>query len=303
MKILFLKGLPGSGKSYFAKNWVERDPTNRVRINKDDLRSLLHQGKYSKSNEKQILDIEESIILDSLKRNRDIILDNTHLATNNVGLNINELRIKKFLLEHKYPTDECCKYEKNYVQFIVQDFTHVTPEECIKQDLQRSKSVGQDVIWRMYWDHLAIIESPRTSMSKKDAIIVDIDGTLGNMANRSPYDLSKVVDDKVRSHIRTLVNVYAQAGYEIIIVSGREDSCKQDTEKWLYTHDVTFDELHMRKATDNRKDYIIKNEIYKSFIEPNYNIHLVVDDRPQVIREWRRLGLNVINANPCDREF
>jgi hypothetical protein len=140
-------------------------------------------------------------------------------------------------------------------------------------------------------------------MSKKDAIIVDIDGTLGNMANRSPYDLSKVIDDRVRSHIRTLVNVYAQAGYEIIIVSGREDSCKQDTEKWLYTHDVTFDELHMRKATDNRKDYIIKNEIYKSFIEPNYNIHLVVDDRPQVIREWRRLGLNVINANPCDREF
>ena len=42
--ILVLQGIPASGKSYFARQWVEEYPEERVRFNNDDIRNML--GKY-----------------------------------------------------------------------------------------------------------------------------------------------------------------------------------------------------------------------------------------------------------------
>jgi len=54
----------------------------------------------------------------------------------------------------------------------------------------------------------------------------------------------------------------------------------------------------MRASDDNRKDAIIKKEIYHKYIEPNYNINAVFDDRNQVVDIWRlELGL------PCYQVF
>ncbi len=43
-------------------------------------------------------------------------------------------------------------------------------------------------------------------MSLPKAIIVDIDGTLAERVNRSPYDWSKVGEDRVKKPIRDIVN-------------------------------------------------------------------------------------------------
>ena len=286
-EIYWLRGLPASGKSTFAKEWVNQNPTNRTRINKDDLRSLLHNNKFSKGNEKQILKIQEDIILSTLKEGKSIVIDNTHLVEKHLE------NLKQLLFKNGF----------NNIPVIIKDFTNVSPEECIQRDLIRPNSVGSNVIWRMYWDHIANIQELSYSASKKDAIIVDIDGTLAEMFNRGPFNWSKVGQDKVRKHIRNLVNIYARAGYEIILVSGRDFCCYTETVDWLIENEILFNALYMRSINDNRKDFIVKKEIYHNAIEPNYNIFLVVDDRPQVIRQWRLLGLPVINANPCDKEF
>lgn len=286
-EVFWTKGLPASGKSTWAKEWLSKDPTNRVRVNKDDLRTLLHNNKYSKGNEKQILKVQEDVILNSLKEGKSIVVDNTHLVEKHLD------NLKQLLFKEGF----------NNIPIIIKDFTDITPEECIKRDLVRASSVGSNVIWRMYWDHIAGVKELSYSASKKDAIIVDIDGTLAEMFNRGPFNWDKVGQDKIRKHIRNLVNIYARAGYEIILVSGRDFSCYTETVDWLIEHEVLFNNLYMRPLYDRRKDFIVKKEIYDNAIEPNYNIFLVVDDRPQVIREWRLLGLPVINANPCDREF
>lgn len=285
--IRFYKGLPGSGKSTDACEWVSKDPTNRVRVNKDSIRELLHGGKYSKGNESQVLDTQNFIIIDSLKKGKSLAFDNTHLLEKHLE------NLKQLLFKNGF----------NNIPIIIKDFTNVSPEECIQRDLIRPNSVGSNVIWRMYWDHIADIQEPSYNASKKDAIIVDIDGTLAEMFNRGPFNWSKVGQDKVRKHIRNLVNIYAKAGYEIILVSGRDFCCFTETADWLIENEILFNQLYMRSLNDNRKDFIVKKEIYDNVIEPNYNIFLVVDDRPQVIRQWRLLGLPVINANPCDREF
>jgi predicted kinase len=63
MKLLMLKGLPASGKSTYAKKLAQ---DGYVRVNKDDLRAMLHAGKWSKINEKQVLATRDQIVRDSL---------------------------------------------------------------------------------------------------------------------------------------------------------------------------------------------------------------------------------------------
>jgi predicted kinase len=64
-KLIYTKGLPASGKSTWAKAQQAKDP-NTVRVNKDDLRAMLHNSKWSSKNEKQVLRIRDEVIMDSL---------------------------------------------------------------------------------------------------------------------------------------------------------------------------------------------------------------------------------------------
>ena len=300
-KVIMTIGLPGSGKSTWAKEWVAKDPTNRVRINKDDLRSMLHGGKYSKGNEKQILAVEEAVLKDSLERGKSVVIDNTHLGARDKHMR----RINAVIDKAGFCTALSQKDNKNikWLSFEVQEF-HTSPEICIQRDLKRANSVGQDVIWRMYWDHVAVIEeAPKEDNGLPYCIIVDVDGTLAEMNGRSPYDWSKVSTDKVRPHIVNLIEQYDIYDQEIIVFTGRDGSCLQATKDWLFNNEINYSKIFIRPEGDCRPDYIVKRELYEQNIKGKYNVMLVVDDRPQVIREWRRLGLPVINANPCDREF
>lgn len=291
-KVILTKGLPASGKSTWARGWVAKKPTARVRVNKDDLREALHGGKFSKGNERDILDAEEAVIIRAVSMGRDVVVDNTHLATNKDGSNKNWCRIKEVLNSRGFA---------GQAEMVWEEFD-LDPEECIKRDLQRERSVGQDVIWRMYWDHVAAIEEPDYS-SDYAAIMVDVDGTLAEMNGRGPFDWSRVGSDLPRRHVVNMVKNYHELGYHVIILTGRDGSCENETRQWLADHGVPYDDFYIRPAGDNRKDYIIKREIYEKHIKGKYEIELVIDDRPQVIREWRRLGLPVINVNPIDREF
>ena len=43
-KIILTRGIQGSGKSTWAKQWAEEDPEHRIRFNWDDMRNMF--GKY-----------------------------------------------------------------------------------------------------------------------------------------------------------------------------------------------------------------------------------------------------------------
>jgi hypothetical protein len=103
-----------------------------------------------------------------------------------------------------------------------------------------------------------------------------------------------------------------QNGLSFLFVSGREDSCMEDTIKWLKYHinisislhsSINNDNLYMRKTADYRDYTIIKKEIYEKHIKDKYNVLFVLDDRSKVIRMWRSLGLFVFNCAQHDEEF
>lgn len=129
------------------------------------------------------------------------------------------------------------------------------------------------------------------------AIICDIDGTLADMGKRKPYDFDKVDQDQVKHATAEAVRVFHNAGYRIILFSGREDSSKIKTLSWLKQNDIPFHELYMRKSRDMRKDAVIKKELYEAHVLNRYDVLLVLDDRDQVVKMWRDLGLTCFQVD------
>lgn len=136
-----------------------------------------------------------------------------------------------------------------------------------------------------------------------EAIICDLDGTLALLNDRNPYDASTCINDDVNPPIQYLLDLAASDGKCILLVSGRQDKWREQTEAWLSRHEILYDELWMRKTDDFRKDTIIKREIWETEIKGKYNVPCVFDDRPQVIRMWRELGLFVLDCNQTGEEF
>lgn len=133
------------------------------------------------------------------------------------------------------------------------------------------------------------------------AIICDIDGTLAHMQDRDPYDYDKVDTDIVDKTIKNILRVfYSNGDYAILIVSGREDTCKHKTIRWLSDNRISYDKLFMRKHNDNRPDEVIKKEIYDEYIEDEYDVEFILDDRNKVVKMWRDLGLKCLQVAEGD---
>lgn len=263
------KGLPASGKTTYAKELVKQ---GWKRVNKDDLRAMVDDSRWSKANENIIFKTRDNLIRLYLGEGLNVVVDDTNLADKH------ELHLLEIAREYK-------------ADFEIYDLTNVSVDECIARDKKRQNYVGEKVIHNMYRQFL----KPKIEPYKPDAdlplaIICDIDGTLAHMDGRSPYDWKRVGEDKVDEEIRGILALYRLFA-EIIIVSGRDGSCVQETKDWLSENGIDYDALYMRSANDSRKDNIVKREIFDNHIRDQYNIRFVLDDRNQVVEMWRDLGL------------
>jgi predicted kinase len=290
-KLIMTRGLPGSGKSTWAKAEkarIERDgQTSVIIVTKDDIRKAhsLTGWKWSPEGEKEILMIRDSCIRGAFKQGADVVIS----ADTNFG-------------GHKNRLMELAK--QNNATFEVKDFSHIPVTVCIEQDSKRpeAEQVGPTVIKNMYNKYLAVddIVAYVPDVSKPAAIICDLDGTLATHNRRSPYDYARCGEDSVNEAVASIVATYAKNGYAILYVSGREAWSRQVTADWLTKHNLPFGEPHklmMRATADNRKDYIVKNEIFDRLIRNEYNIKFVLDDRDQVVKMWRGLGLACLQVN------
>ena len=64
--------------------------------------------------------------------------------------------------------------------------------------------------------------------------------------------------------------------------------------------ELIMKKLLMRKTGDKRRDTEVKEEIYNEFIKDKYNVLTVFDDRPCVVRMWKRLNLMVCDVSRQD---
>lgn len=124
------------------------------------------------------------------------------------------------------------------------------------------------------------------------AVIFDIDGTLAHMNDkRGPFDWKRVGVDDVDLIVRHLLWSLAKSGHKIVLMSGRDSICREETIKWCIENNIQFDHLAMRPNRDYRKDSIVKEELFYEHVAPYYNVLAVVDDRPQVVKMWYEIGI------------
>jgi hypothetical protein len=134
-------------------------------------------------------------------------------------------------------------------------------------------------------------------------VAFDIDGTLALMSNRSPYDWDKVFYDDINNIVAEQIKFHKSLGRKIILLSGRDESCKKLTEDWCELYNIKYDMLLMRKKDDMRKDTIVKRELYNDNIKGIYNLLAIYDDRLQVVDMWFNEGIFTFNVNQGNVEF
>lgn len=153
----------------------------------------------------------------------------------------------------------------------------------------------------------------RVPTSGNGIVIVDLDGTLSDGTHRlhllptkdlhlteswSAFNGAAIGDKPIQNTI-DVVNMLWKAGMGVVILTGRSDEVETDTLMWLDYHKVKFDHLIMRRADDNRKDTVIKEEVLRAIgIE---HIKCAFDDSPNVIKHFRSLGITTYQVTEYDK--
>jgi len=286
-------GISGSGKSTWAhERWLE-DPEEVRVVNRDNIRELLFgytessiEHYYTRDDvhmlEKQVTLYEDSLINEGLALGKTVIVDSTNLTY-------------KGLERFKYwnvPTD--------VVVF------EIKKAEAIERDSKRVRQVGEHIIEKQFHRFLSLMYqivkypidfNPVELIQNKDnsrCFVVDIDGTLAHMVGRSPYDWFRVGEDLVDQPTLDVIRALENR-HKIIICTGRDAVCLEETKDWLNKNGIYYDDIYIRPKGDQRPDWVVKEEMWRKIAEDNYIVGMF-DDRLQVVRRARALGLKVFNV-------
>lgn len=94
--------------------------------------------------------------------------------------------------------------------------------------------------------------------------------------------------------------------HKIVYVTGRPFSSSEHTIYWLKSYGLYDSEygnsMYMRATGDHRPDYIVKRELYeKMIIRDIGEAGLAIEDRDQVVKMWRSLG--ILTLQPCEGTY
>ena len=290
-KLKLTRGVPASGKTTWAKAWVAEDPERRARFNRDDYRAMMFDsdGVLTYAQEKAVSAAQQAAVKAALNAGLDVVVDDTNLRA-------------KFVRMWYGLASE--------IEFV--DFP-IDIDEAYERDAARERSVGPAVLKSFFERFIGKdgVSLPPVPLNESElkfkpyshteglpwAILVDIDGTLAHMGERSPYDPTRYHEDTVDEVVRDLVSIHRGNTLDAIIVfSARDDTYQEVTEDWLYAHDIRYNEIYMRSAGDTRNDAIVKDEMFEQHIAGKYNVRFVLDDRDRVVKMWRAKGLKALQV-------
>ncbi len=302
-----MTGLPASGKTTAARALQAGSDGGMRRVNLDDLRAMLDlpskrerdespEGRArSWAREQTVLAVQDEAVRAAVHGGFDVVVDNTHLTSHIPK------RLKAAVAGR--------------ATFVVHDFTGVPVEECVRRDAARANPVGEEIIriladkhakatrggWRLTdaWFNDRVEPAPYVpDPALPSAVMCDIDGTLALTGDRGPYDFTRCGLDVLNPSVRDALLAFRQThGDTLVLLSGRSEEFREQTEEWLKRHGVPYDELWMRPAEDQRRDDLVKAELFDAHVRERFAVRVSLDDRDRVVELWRRMGLPTWQVN------
>lgn len=310
-KMTILRGVSGCGKSTWAREQnaavVSRDDIRFIQFGSDDRDYYTADKAVLFERENLVTVIQDATIAALLKAGKDVIVDNTNI----------EWKYVKALAKIGYRAGAEVEVKVFDVPL------HLAQQRANMRAALGGRNVDADIIRRQH-ERLQgtknkALEKPYTPQpytgtpGKPKAVLVDIDGTLAHMHDyRSPFDWKSVGKDDPDLNVMQVIT-WIRAGMtaltapwaheqtpQVILMSGRDEVCRQETFDWLVSWDFNYDHLFMRPEKDMRPDNIVKAELFDKYVRDNYDVVMVFDDRNQVVDMWRLMGLTVAQVAEGD---
>lgn len=130
-EVIIMHGIPASGKSTWAKQYV-KDNTNYKRISRDDLRHMFDGYQFNKDFEFTITKVSMQMLEQLLRDRYSVVIDNTNLRPSYIKDYMKVIR----------------KVSKD-IKVSLKSFESTPYEICLERDANRPDKVGKEVIDRM----------------------------------------------------------------------------------------------------------------------------------------------------------
>lgn len=288
MKVLEITvGASCSGKTTYAEK--QAVDTGIINVNRDDLRKSLFGVKkladyvFSRHKEDLVTKAQVAMVDATLAAGKSVIVSDTNLDPDrwDVWKDLAKKHNARFVTTF-FPLPLVELMKRN----IKREFS--VPEFVLRSHVERfEKNFPNEVD---YWKPVPYTE-PADDVCAPYAYIVDVDGTLAHMdGKRGPFEWHKVGGDSIDSSVvRTIRSL--QLHHKIIVMSGRDECCREETANWLHDAGINYDMLLMRKMDDYRPDTKIKDELFEEYIAGKFNVIAAFDDRNVVVQMWRDKGI------------
>lgn len=331
-KVIFLHGLPGSGKSTIAEDYIKNhSDEDVVRINRDDIRTTLfgeqyHKGNPDKKSEAQVTTVQQGLFREALRKGQTIIDDNTNL--NGRGL-FNTVKLAR-------------EYGAEFEQIHVDVPVEVAKERNKRRGDAGGRRVPDEVIDRMAsfgygpdgkiknfkiskngvfafpqtTEGGMLIADFNTHLEKKNplkgsaVVLIDVDGSLANNAHDAERYLKvptengqkkdftafykSIENAPFNTEVRDLANrMRDEDDLNLVVLTGRDDSRAKELLSFINRSGIKASRVIAKKTGDYRPDFEYKKEIIENLREEGLVPVHAFDDREGSIRTMEEAGIMV----------
>lgn len=302
-KLILTRGIQGSGKSTWARKWVEEDPEHRIRINNDDIRNML--GSYwVPSRETLVSNTKRDIALSALYAGYEIVIDNMNLNPKEVKFWEDIVNKHNNFVDDKIRTKSDQVFYKYEIEF--KDF-FIPLEECIRRDACRPNPIGEKIIrdtWRRYKHFIQTFEVEHYvnnlrpwKIGLPTCVVIDMDSTVCFNTSKRPWfgdGSTEAMINDIPNH--GVVELVKSQGYPIVVCTGRNKDQYKVTIEWLSNQGITPVDCYMRENGDYRKGVEVKTELMNQILD-KYNVLAVFEDCEPIVQKYREMGLTVLQPN------